>query len=503
MTTLDAVVDIYDYARVPLNKQQRARREGRYPYYGANGRVGTIDDYIFDGEFILIAEDGGHFDDPTRAVASKVTGRFWVNNHAHVVRPKAGVDAGYLAYALRTVDWMQHVNGSTRLKLTQASLREIPVPLAPTAEQVRLAKRLDDVLALAASAAKELAESGGLVTVYRSTLLSAAFSGALTKEWREEQGKGVWSDVQLSDIVSSFTYGSSAKSSRSGLIPVLRMGNIRDGSLDWTDLVYTSDHSEIAKYALQRGDVLFNRTNSAELVGKTALYDDHRPAIYAGYLIKVTPGPRIRSAFLAKLLNSPLAKAYFQSVRSDGVNQSNINATKLSEFKFSLPSIAEQDEILRRVDLAFAWSEQMRTHISKSEALLAHLKVGVVAKAFRGDMTASAETDEPATSLLVRLAAEDAEARAARLAEEGQFLVKRATGSRRVGESGMKRRGEVEQDYLRSGLVSLGGEASAADLWAFSEMSIEEFYKQLRDEVALGHVREAETKGILAATDAT
>ena len=82
-------------------------------------------------------------------------------------------------------------------------------------------------------------------------------------------------------------YGTAMKSAPSGDVPVLRMGNIQDGKLDWSDLVYTSSPKEIDRYLLKDGDVLFNRTNSPELVGKTAIYTDSRPAIFAGYIIRV------------------------------------------------------------------------------------------------------------------------------------------------------------------------------------------------------------------------
>jgi type I restriction enzyme S subunit len=84
------VVDLHDSRRIPLNATQRAQRRGEYPYYGANGQVDSIDDYIFDGEYVLLAEDGGYFDDPSRGVAYEVSGKFWVNNHAHILSARGG-----------------------------------------------------------------------------------------------------------------------------------------------------------------------------------------------------------------------------------------------------------------------------------------------------------------------------------------------------------------------------------------------------------------------------
>lgn len=102
------------------------------------------------------------------------------------------------------------------------------------------------------------------------------------------------------------SYGTSSKSNKEGLIPVLRMGNLQGGKLDWTDLVYTSDTIEIEKYKLEYNDVLFNRTNSPELVGKTAIYKSEQPAIYAGYLIRVQCLPDLNPDYLNYHLNSIL-----------------------------------------------------------------------------------------------------------------------------------------------------------------------------------------------------
>lgn len=502
MATLGDLVDVYDFARVPLNKRQRIRFQGPFPYYGANGVVDWVEDYIFDGTFILIAEDGGHYADPTRAVAVKVDGRFWVNNHAHVVRARDGIDSAYLAYALRTVDWMEHVSGSTRLKLTQANLRSLPVPVTSSAEQVRLARRLDDALAGAESGAESLARAQALIQNFRVAVTAAALSGEVTRQWREDIGAPDWEEVRLGDQIEALAYGSSAKSSKSGTTPVLRMGNIQGGKLDWTDLAYTSDEREIEKYRLERGDVLFNRTNSAELVGKTALYDSDRPAIYAGYLIKITCGAGLSPAFLTYVLNGSDARDYFSSVRSDGVNQSNINAAKLADLRFKCPSLAEQQEIVRRLEQKLAWADEMHNHISASEALLARLRIGVVAKGFRGELTSSEPGDEHVDVLLARLASETAEARTARLNADKLSLIKRSGTSSTVGGQRAMRYGEVKADYLREKLVMLGGEASAANLWAESQLAIEDFYKQLRNEVVAGRVREGREKGWLVATDA-
>lgn len=502
LSTLDLLVDVLDYARIPLNKRERAQRDGPYPYYGANGQVGKVNDYIFDGDFVLIAEDGGHFDNPSRAVAYKASGRFWVNNHAHVVRPREGVDIDFLCLALRTVDWMQFVGGSTRLKLTQASLKQIPVPITSFQEQKRIARKLGSLLRQIEEANAELDDAERLLSTYKVAVLEAGVSGKKTKEWRADRGLPEWPVAFLGELASSFSYGSSAKSFKTGLVPVLRMGNIQNGELDWNDLAYTSDPNEIDRYRLARGDVLFNRTNSADLVGKTALYDDDRPAIYAGYLIKIAPGTDLVPAYLARLLNSTGAKQYFHSVKSDGVNQSNINAKKLAEFRFAVPSVAEQHEIARWIDTSYKWAEQMMLHVQKSKSLLSKLEIELVLKSFRGDLSASEEGDEKVETLLARLSIEADEENTPRLKFRDSTFVKAVEVKRLPNGNPSKTRAEIPADYLLGILSDMGGQASATELWRRSELLIDEFYKQLRDEFDRGLVVEAE-KGRLVTVDAS
>jgi type I restriction enzyme, S subunit len=137
---LSSIVEFLDHKRKPITESERVT--GPYPYYGANGIQDYVADWIFDEELILLAEDGGHFEDPDRGVAYKISGKSWVNNHAHVLRP-TNVDVDYLKHILRNMDLMPYVNGATRLKLTKANASRIKIPLPPLAEQKRIAELLD------------------------------------------------------------------------------------------------------------------------------------------------------------------------------------------------------------------------------------------------------------------------------------------------------------------------------------------------------------------------
>lgn len=146
MMLLEDCCDILDSMRVPITAKDR--KKGPYPYYGANGVQDYVADYIFDDNLVLLAEDGGNFGSEERPIAYKVSGKCWVNNHAHVLKPKEGIDVDYLCYSLMfyKVDGM--VNGATRMKLTQAAMRKMLIPSRKIKEQKEIVGILNKVQVL-------------------------------------------------------------------------------------------------------------------------------------------------------------------------------------------------------------------------------------------------------------------------------------------------------------------------------------------------------------------
>ncbi|MEQ9564756.1 MAG: restriction endonuclease subunit S, partial [Pseudomonadales bacterium] len=183
-----------------------------------------------------------------------------------------------------------------------------------------------------------------------------------------------------------------------------------DGELDWSDLVYSNDENEIAKYVLKSGDVLFNRTNSPALVGKTAIYQGEHKAIYAGYLIRIVAGPDLLPEYLNYALNSPEGRAFSWRVKSDGVSQSNISAAKLRGFEFSVPPLDEQKEIVSRIASAFEKIDRLTAKANRALELTDKLDEAILARAFRGELVPQYPNDEPASILLERILAERAAA---------------------------------------------------------------------------------------------
>jgi type I restriction enzyme, S subunit len=148
---LEKVVNFLDRKRIPINTHERNSRikeknqNELFPYFGANGQVGLIDDYIFDEELVLLAEDGGHFSNDGKDVSYLISGKTWVNNHAHVLQPK-NIEIKYLLYALNQTNLLPYTKGSTRLKLNRGDANNILLRIAPRPIQKQIVKKLDHIL---------------------------------------------------------------------------------------------------------------------------------------------------------------------------------------------------------------------------------------------------------------------------------------------------------------------------------------------------------------------
>ena len=157
-----------------------------------------------------------------------------------------------------------------------------------------------------------------------------------------------WEWCRMRDVIYPPKYGTSSKSLSNGDVPVLRMGNIQDGKVVYDKLVFSNNVEDNRKYLLQDGDLLFNRTNSAELVGKTAIFKGNRHVIYAGYLILLRP-IKTNSEYLNYIFSSPYVRSYCKEVKTIGVQQCNINAEKVSQLLVPIAPFEEQMRIVDKI----------------------------------------------------------------------------------------------------------------------------------------------------------
>ena len=182
---------------------------------------------------------------------------------------------------------------------------------------------------------------------YYEKMLATGEVKCIDEEVPFEVPKG-WEWCRLRDVIYPPKYGTSSKSLSNGDVPVLRMGNIQDGEVVYDKLVFSNNVEDNRKYLLQDGDLLFNRTNSAELVGKTAIFKGNRHVIYAGYLILLRP-IKTNSEYLNYIFSSPYVRSYCKEVKTIGVQQCNINAEKVSQLLVPIAPFEEQMRIVDKI----------------------------------------------------------------------------------------------------------------------------------------------------------
>ena len=313
----------------------------------------------------------------------------------------------YIFYWTKSLNFYELTNATTVPALRKTDLENIPIPLPPLNEQQRIVNIIESLFAKL-DRAKELIENT-LVQFEQNkmAILHKAFTGELTVKWRKENNIDLssWQEKTIDELCTSLKYGTSKKSNPEGSVVVLRMGNLQNGEIDWSNLMYTDDKDDIEKYLLKKGDVLFNRTNSPELVGKTSIYRGEYPAIYAGYLIKLDYGKDIIGEYLNYIMNSTKAKHYCYTVKTDGVSQSNINAKKIGAFEIPVPTIEEQQEIVNILDKLLAKYNKIK-NLEQQLEKIELLKKAILAKAFRGELGTNNPDEESAENLLKEILAE-------------------------------------------------------------------------------------------------
>lgn len=341
--------------------------------------------------------------------------------------------------------------GTTFAAITKDVLLGQDIPIPPLPEQQRIVSKIEELFSDLDAGEASLRRVQKLLATYRQSVLKAAVTGELTKDWREAnrhrlepgesllqrilqarreqwQGRGKYKEPQAPDmtglpelpdnwyiatidqISSGVEYGSSAKCTSEPVgVPVLRMGNILQGRLVTENLKYLPDsHSEFPRLLLRRGDLLFNRTNSAELVGKTAVYNGMPVrASFASYLIRVR-FLELEPDFISAFINSAFGRSWVRRVVSQQVGQANVNGSKLKALTVPLPPREEQEEICSRLDDIFSQINALEAWCATELKRSATLRQSILKAAFSGQLVPQDPSDEPASELLARIRAERA-----------------------------------------------------------------------------------------------
>ena len=389
VVTIGDCCDILDSERVPLNRKERREREGDIPYYGANGQVGWVDDWIFDAELVLLAEDGGHFDEyETRPIAYRISGKSWVNNHAHVLRARSMTSNDWVYYNLVHRDLRKHIKGGTRDKLNQGDLRQVQLPFPPKDVQRRIAALLDTVDAAIRETDAVIAKQEQVKTGLLQDLLTRGLdadgrlrdSACHPEQFRATAlGRlpAVWDVLQFSEIVElrhGFQFRSHHFSEKG--YPVIKIRNVSsDGVLDLTDLTYIP-RSEAEKYEdveLFEGDLLMSLTGN---IGRVVVVPSTNTRLFQNYRVgrfTSLDESSLSNEFLALVLSSDIVSEQVRR-KSNKTAQANIGKGEFEQTYLPVPPLSEQQEISKMFEEQAVCIRRETAYLNK----LQRLKTGLM-----------------------------------------------------------------------------------------------------------------------------
>jgi len=371
-----------------------------------------------------------------------------------LIRVPSQLDARYFYYHLSSAETQQRIRNlaSTTTNISNVStkkLKTLTLTVPPLNEQRRIVEKIEELFVKLDAGIQSLKQTQALLESYRRAVLKAAVEGELSREWREAHsgelepasellerivqerrekfaGKKYkdpaspdtsglpklpegWEWVTVDQVSKEVRYGSSSKTNEDSTgIPVLRMGNIQNGQLVADALKYLpTEHEEFPELLLEPGDLLFNRTNSYELVGKTGVYRGTlEPCSFASYLIRVRFLSGVHSQFVASFINSAYGREWISSVVSQQVGQANVNGTKLKALSVPLPPQAEQHFIVDEVERRLSVVDKLETTVEANLKQADSLRQSILKRAFSGKLVPQDLDDEPASMLLERIRAE-------------------------------------------------------------------------------------------------
>jgi type I restriction enzyme, S subunit len=465
---LSDCVQILDAHRIPINAREREERingpanKQLFPYYGATGQVGVIDGYIFEGESVLLGEDGAPFFHLTKPKAYIVNGKYWVNNHAHILRGvKDHINNTFLCHYLNQVDYSGYITGTTRAKLTQ---NDPPYP-----EQQRIASKIDELFSELDAGVASLKRARALLKKYRQVVLKAAVTGELTRDWRkrhkgEIRESGVellqrilrarhqaWEAAELRKLRAkgkppknarkNQKYKDSPEFDTTGLHelpegwiwsrvqdvgdvqlgrqrapqhhfgkhmrPYLRVMNVYEDRIDVADIMEMNfTPEEYQTYRLERGDILLNEGQSFDLVGRPAMYrGELEGACFTNTLVRFRADRPIDPRYPLIVFRYYLWSGRFQKIAKITTNIAH-RAHRFADLEFPLPPLDEQLAIIETFEERFSEADAVERQMNQIDAYLAALRQSILKAAFSGKLVPQDPNDEPASVLLERIRAE-------------------------------------------------------------------------------------------------
>ena len=378
---LGEVCDILDNKRKPITK--RNRMTGRYPYYGATGILDYVGDNIFDEKLVLIGEDGAKWESGQRT-AFIADGKYWVNNHAHVVRPHRNIILdNWIVFYFYLTDLTKHTTGLTVPKLNQANLRNIEIPLPPLPEQKRLVALLDELFEklekAKRNAEKNLKNTKELFDAYFGDLFAKAKAG-----W-DERKFGDREILQIMDGDRGKNYPKKSDFLDKGYCLFLNTKNVRPDGFEFEQTIFITKQKDEAlrKGKLERGDVIMTTRGT---IGNIGIYDATVPydviRINSGMLIFRTNKDLLLPEYLFELLRSDFIKSQIEKNVS-GAAQPQLPIKTLVNLRLPVPnSLSEQRKIVKEVRLFNSETKKLNKIYQQKLTSLAELKKSILHQAF-------------------------------------------------------------------------------------------------------------------------
>jgi type I restriction enzyme S subunit len=376
--SLGELCDILDNKRKPVTKRDRVA--GNYPYYGATGILDYVKEYIFDEKLVLIGEDGAKWG-VGESTAFLADGRYWVNNHAHVIRPhRDTVLDKWIVYYLNHTDLTPFVTGLTVPKLNQGKLREIPIPLPPISEQKRIVAILDEAFEgidrTIANTKKNLANARELFESYLNSQLIAVASSDPTQTL-----------LCITDLIVDCEH-KTAPTQETG-IPSIRTPNIGKGYLILDNVNQVSEETYelwTRRAKPKPGDLILAREAPA---GNVGIVPEGQRVCLGQRTVLIRPKKLIvNSQYLAFLLLHPIMQARLLA-HSTGATVQHVNMKDIRELSISdLPPIQAQTACVKELEQVKSQADRLETIYQQKLAALNELKQTILQKAFTGELTA-------------------------------------------------------------------------------------------------------------------
>ena len=435
-STFGELTENLDGRRVPIKAKDRATMQGPYAYYGASGIIDSVDGYLFDGDYLLITEDGNLLS-KSHPIAFIARGKFWVNNHAHVVKSVGDVPMGYLQHFANGMELHSYITGTTRPKLTQAALNRIPVPLAPLPEQRRIVAEIEKQFTRLDASVAALRRTQANLKRYRASTLRAACSGELAPteaELARAEGREYEpADVLLERILAERRAHWESQEKRRGkykepaapdtsdlptlpegwawaTVDQLILGTPQNGLYkpkdqygdgmpilritDYQDFEIKDRHNlnrlkvseeEASTYGLNVNDILVNRVNSLSHLGKClAIPHSILPAVFESNMMRLVVADEILPVFVSCYLRSFPGRKRLISRAKWAVNQASINQFDVCITPIPLPPLAEQRRIVAEVERRLSVIKQAEAAVEASLQRAERLRQSILKRAFTG-----------------------------------------------------------------------------------------------------------------------